>query len=119
MKVVVSNIAASSGGALTLLLNFYEFVSKHTKSDDLEWYFILSNQLITETENIKIVQYSNGKKSWIHRLYYDFFAGKKIIRDLKPDVVISLQNTKIWGVSVPQIVFVQQAIPFQIGRAHV
>lgn len=113
MKIVVNNIAASSGGALSILKSFYNYLVKYETSKKNEWIFLLSDQYLEETENIKVIILNKVKKNWINRLKFDLYSGKKYITSLNPDVVFSLQNTITFGLKCPQVVYMHQSIPFQ------
>lgn len=111
MKIVVINTAASNGGALSVLLDFYNHLIE-TK-DKNEWIFILSDLYIQETENIKIIVNKKVKSNWINRLKWELHDGKKFINNLKPDVVFSMQNTISRGIKCPTAIYLHQSIPFQ------
>lgn len=111
MRIIVNDIAASCGGALTVLRDFYNTV--RTLNDRNEWIFLLGSDLIEETDNIRVITLPEVKASHIKRLCFDLFNGRKIINSLKPDVVLSLQNTKCFGVKCKQVVYVHQSLPFQ------
>ena len=113
MKIVVVDIAASSGGALTVLNNLY----KHICDNDIlnDWHFLLCDNFLEETPNIKVSTFPQYKK-WSKRLMFDFVDGKKFINSFNPDLVLSLQNTIVAGVAAPQIVFLHQSIPFQNAK---
>ncbi|WP_422123914.1 glycosyltransferase [Planococcus sp. X10-3] len=113
MRIIVNNTAASTGGALTILNGFYDFLVNSERSKHHEWIFLLGGKYIDETENIKVVILEEAKKNWINRLKFDFYKGKSVVEDLDPDVVISLQNTILMGLSVPQVLYMHQALPFQ------
>lgn len=111
MRIVVNDIAASHGGAITILKDFYKSIIE--SGDKNEWIFILSDMYIDETENIKVLLREDIKKSWLKRALFDVKYGSKYIEKLNPDIVISLQNTLIKNLNIPQIVYIHQAIPFQ------
>lgn len=111
MRIVVNDIAASTGGALSVLRDFYACVCEHDKEN--EWIFLLSEKFFDETENVKIIVRSDVKKSPIKKLLFDFFTGAKYINKLRPDIVFSMQNIITYGVKVPQIVYMHQSLPFQ------
>ena len=111
MRIVVNDIAASKGGALTILKDFYNYISQNDTEN--EWIFLLGDNLLEETENIKIIVLSDIKKSRFKKLKFDFVTGKKFIKNLNPDVVFSLQNIATFGLKIPQIVYVHQSLPFQ------
>lgn len=111
MRIVVNDIAASKGGAMTVLKDFYQYVKENDTVN--EWIFLLGDNYLEPTDNISIVTFPEIKKSWAKRLLFDSFTGKKFISTLHPDVVLSLQNTAVRGVKVPQVVYMHQSIPFQ------
>ena len=112
MRIVVNDIAASSGGALTILQDFYNFLLSNSEAKKHEWIFLLSDNLIDETENIK-VHIHKDKKRWTNKLIFECITGRNYIKELKPDKVFSLQNTIIYGTGYPQIVYLHQSLPFQ------
>ncbi|MDP3386736.1 MAG: glycosyltransferase [Eubacteriales bacterium] len=109
-KILVFNVAAELGGALTILHDFYNYVTVNTI--DIHWYFVVSITGFIETENITILNYPEVKKSWMHRLLFDCFKAKKIVKKIVPDVIFSMQNVTVPGVDIPQILYLHQPIPF-------
>lgn len=110
MRIVVVNTAASSGGALSILKDFASYIKENEKQH--EWIFVLSDHYIAEADNIKTIILKDSK-SKLKRVMYDLYKGKKIISELNADIIFSLQNTPIYGVDVPQVVYLHQSIPFQ------
>ncbi|EGP4970767.1 glycosyltransferase family 4 protein [Enterococcus faecium] len=111
MRIVVNDIAASKGGAMSVLQNFYQEIIE--KDDDNEWIFLLGDKYLENTTNIRIKTFPEIKKSWIKRLFFDLVLGKTIINELHPDIYLSLQNTATLGVNCKQFVFLHQVLPFQ------
>ena len=111
MRIVVNDIAASTGGALTVLTEFYNCVKQNDREN--EWIFLLGDHLLEETDNIKIRVLKDVKRSGFKKLIFDFFTGKKYICNLQPDIVVSLQNIITFGLKIPQILYIHQSIPFQ------
>ena len=107
--ILVVDIAASTGGALSILRDYYE---KAISNFDNEYIFLLSDNYLEETSNVEIVILKKYKK-WINRLFFDYIVGKKVINSFNPDVVLSLQNTCVHGLNIKQILYVHQSIPFQ------
>lgn len=110
MRIVVNNIAAEKGGALTVLKSFYNYIRNHDNEN--EYVFLLSGNYIEENNNIKVLINDEVKKSGLHKMKFDFFTGKKYIAKLKPDYVLSLQNIITFGLKCRQGVYVHQSIPF-------
>lgn len=109
-RILVIDTAANSGGAMTVLQDFYKAVCDSTTN--IEWIFLLSDNYVVEKENIKVI-IQPELKSHIRRLAFDCITGRKFIKKINPDVVLSLQNTTLMGVHVPQVVYVHQSLPFQ------
>ena len=110
MKIMVFNVPAESGGALTILENFYDEV-KHSK-EDVEWIFVLSTPEFKETKNIKVLNYKWIKKNWVFRLFFDYFVAPKIVKENSPDKIFSLQNVSIPRTNIKQTIYVHQPLPF-------
>ena len=114
MRIVVVDFAASIGGGISILNSFYDYLLK--SNDKNEWIFLLGDHYIEETENVKVVILKKQKKSRFSRLAFDFIYGRRLIKKLNPDAVFYLQNTLISGVKVPQIMYMDQSIPFQTEK---
>lgn len=111
MRIVVNDIAASEGGALTVLQDFYEEI--RSSNDDNEWIFLLNDYYFEETANIKIKVLNEIKNSWLKRLSFELFQGKKIINRLEPDIYFSFQNTATLGINAEHITYLHQSLPYQ------
>ena len=111
MRIVVNDIAASTGGAMTVLRDFYRCVCENDTEN--EWIFLLADKYFEETDNVKIIPMPHIKKSGFKKLWFDFVSGRKFIASLNPDVVFSMQNIITFGLKVPQVSYIHQSIPFQ------
>lgn len=111
MRIVVNDIAASTGGARTILESFYNYVREFDKEN--EWIFLLGDDLLEETDTIRIKVLKNVKRSWLQRIFFDLVSGRRWVESLDADVFFSMQNTYTHGVSCPQVIYVHQALPFQ------
>lgn len=114
MRIVVLDTAASVGGALSVLKDFYAHLV--TSQDKNEWIFLLSDHYVQETDNIKVHVLKKAKHNWLQRLRFDVHKGGKYINELKPDVVLSLQNTLPRGIRGLRYLYVHQSIPFQTQK---
>jgi glycosyltransferase involved in cell wall biosynthesis len=116
VKIVVNDIAASEGGALSILRDFYDEII--SSGDQNQWVFLLGDHYLDSRENIEIIIFPDIKKSWLKRLKFDFFSGKKLINELKPDLYFSLQNTATLGVHCSQVVYLHQPLPYQKEKKY-
>ncbi len=111
MNIMVFDVPASSGGALSILQDFYNEV-KANVNENINWIFVISTPELNETDNIKIIRFPWIKKSWLHRLYFDVLVAPFLIKKYNIDKVLSFQNTIISRTTVPQILYVHQSLPF-------
>lgn len=109
MKVVVLNVAAESGGALSVLKGFHAAVSPEPGD---EWTFLISKPDLHESANVTVLRFPWAKKSILHRLWFDYVKAPKVIQSLNPDVVLSLQNIAAPRARARQVVYLHQSLPF-------
>ncbi|MEH6889052.1 glycosyltransferase [Bacillus sp. JJ864] len=111
MNIMVFDVPAESGGALSILNDFYnEVVESNDKS--INWFFVLSTPKLEETDNIKVLQFPWIKKSWGHRFYFDQVIAPGLVKKYKVDKVFSLQNVTIPRINCDQVLYVHQPLPF-------
>lgn len=113
MRIMVFDVPAESGGALSVLHEFYDELKLDQEN---EYVFVLSLPELEETSNIRILRFPWIKKSWCHRFYFDHFIAPKLIKEYDINQVLSLQNVIIPHTVVYQKVFVHNALPFSEYR---
>ncbi|MBB3110560.1 glycosyltransferase involved in cell wall biosynthesis [Paenibacillus phyllosphaerae] len=111
MNIIVFNVPAEHGGALSILNDFYKEVCSYSDSN-IKWIFVLSKPQFEETENVKVIRFPWIKKSWIHRSLFDYVVAPYLVRKNKAHKIFSLQNLTIPFTNVPQTVYVHQPLPF-------
>lgn len=111
MRVLINAMSASRGGSKSILEDIHQqLISKQTKD---EWIFIVKPSIsLKESSNVRIVQ-QPMKYGWLGRLIFDYFTGRLIVNQIKPDIVFSITNTVIRGCKVPHVLYIHQGIPFQ------
>ena len=108
-KVLVFDVAASARGALTILNSFYQHI---LNEPDIEWVFVLSSDYVESADNVSVKKYAWVKKSWLHRMFFDYFVAHRIAGREKADVLLSLQNINVPLTAIKQVTYIHQAIPF-------
>ncbi|MGG1676532.1 glycosyltransferase [Neobacillus sp. NRS-1170] len=111
MNILVIDVPADSGGALSILEEFYNEVKERNAKDN-KWIFVVSKPNFQNTDHIKVLRYPWVKKSWGHRLYFDHFIAPKLVKKYKVDKVLSLQNVIIPNVDVEQVLYLHNPLPF-------
>ena len=113
MKILVYDIAADSGGAVTVLKSFYE---KFCQDRDNEYVIVLSVFELAEQSHIKVLNYPWIKKGPLHRLYFEHFIANRLVKKYNIDHILSLQNIELPHTKVPQTVYEHNALPFSEYR---
>ena len=107
MKILVVDVAAEHGGALSILK---EFIAKFRKDKDNKYTVCVSNLDFEDSENVKFVKIPWVKRSRAHRIYFDSFYIKKLIKKYSPDKLFSLQNKGFSVKKLPQDVYFHNAL---------
>ena len=113
MKFLVVDVAAESGGALTILESFYDQFAKDTAND---YILCVNKPSFQSTANVKVMAFPWVKKSWLHRLWFDIVIANQIIHKHKIDEVFSLQNVVVPVTKKPQTIYLHQSLPFEEKR---
>lgn len=111
MKVAVVDVAAESSGALSVLLDFYDYI-RHYSPKGICWYFFTSVISLEDTENIRTMKSPWIKKSWVCRLIWEKLIFVRQAEKYRFDTVISLQNKALPVKNVHQIVYFHNALHF-------
>lgn len=112
MTIIVYAVASRSGGALSVLKDFYEEVKLNKdKYPEIKWIFVLSDQDLEDTDNIKIVKIPWVTKSLFHRLVANLTVIKRIYADNNARAIVSLQNMRVFGLNKPTIVSLHNVLP--------
>lgn len=113
MKIMVFDVPAENGGALSVLNDFYK---DYSTDEENEYIFVVSKPELKDTKNIKVLRFPWVKKSWFHRLYFDNFIAHKLVKKYEVDEILSLQNIIIPNCKCKQTLYVHNSIPFSEYR---
>lgn len=111
MNIMVFDVPAENGGALSILKSVYDEAIAHADKS-IKWIFVLSTPHLPETKEIQILRYPWIKKSWFHRYFFDNIIAPKLAKKFNPELILSLQNIIIPCVKFKQILYVHQSLPF-------
>ena len=94
MKVIIiSAINFRSGGPLSILNDCLEFLDTHYASNYKIIALIHHKKVLRKSlENIEFIEFPKSIKSYIFRLYYEYFYFKRISKKYKPYLWLSLHD---------------------------
>lgn len=118
MKILINATANDTRGPLSLTKDFLEALQKsvkHLASEEIEIKFLVSVKELTKYTNnrVKVEYYYTPKKSFLHKLYFEYLYLPSMLKKEKIDAYISLQNTGIKRGDYKQIVLVHTPLPFE------
>ena len=111
LRIVVSAVNLVEGGPLTILRDCLASAAAILPA---EWELVAlvhRADLINEPR-VRLISIPNSKKSWFHRLYWEWFGFKGISRELKPMLWFSLHDITPRVVAPRQAVYCHNASPF-------
>jgi len=112
MEIFVYAIANRSGGAYSVLKDFYnEIIKKQDIYPDVKWVFLLNNQQFESTANVEIVNTSWCLKSWFHRYWFGIYYVRKLAKQREVRLVVSLQNMIIPTCKIPTVISLHNILP--------
>ncbi|WP_316746902.1 glycosyltransferase [Pedobacter gandavensis] len=94
--IIINSTAASSGGALTIINEFIGAIIDTSICNEYDFIFFTSVDFkVSSSANIKFINL--GKKSNLQRIQWDYVGFKSFLKrnNLKPDLIISFQNTGV------------------------
>lgn len=111
MRILVYDVAASVGGALTVLEDYH---GRALSDQENDYVFVLSTPDLAEARNVSVLNYPFVKKGWLSRLRFDLCVMPGLVRRLNPDRILSLQNTLVPFVRKEQWVYMHNLLPRDI-----
>ena len=112
--IIVNDVAASMGGALSILRQFLRELTENEMAKSFRWIIFVSNDLVNEfsSEYIEIVKVD--AKKWRKRIWWDTFGICKWLQDrhIEPSLAVSLMSVGFRKLDAPQIVYMHQPLPF-------
>jgi glycosyltransferase involved in cell wall biosynthesis len=110
VRILVVDVAAEAGGALTILNQYYDSFSMQKENEYIFCISVVDG--LKPMDNVSIVKLPWVKKSWFHRLWFDYFYCLKVIKKYNIDQIFSLQNVLVPMTKLPQILYLHQPLPF-------
>ena len=113
MRIAVVDVAAQSSGALSVLNDFVDTLVEQESGTEDEWFIITSIVDTNEANNIHNIKYPEIKRSWLHRLWWDYSSFRRLVKKLKVDLVFSLQNNGLPTKKLKQVVYFHNVLLVQ------
>lgn len=115
-NIVVSTAALRTSGALTVYLQFIDHLRENIGEDR---YFVFVDREMPQPTIDGVEYIHTDVQGNIRRVRFDWFGLASVLksRGVRPDLIISLQNTGVrYPGYIPQIIYYHQSIPFYPHR---
>lgn len=90
--IVISAVNIVEGGALSILNECLSSLSKGNLINEYRIIAIVHDRNLVKYDGIEYIDIANSKKSWMHRLFYEYIYFKKISNKLRPYLWLSLHD---------------------------
>lgn len=94
-KIVISGININQGGTLSILKDCLDYINNKLTNKYKIIVLVHNKNLFNELKienKIEFIEFKDSKKSWIKRCYYEYFYFKKLSKELKPYLWLSLHD---------------------------
>jgi glycosyltransferase involved in cell wall biosynthesis len=109
--IVVSAVNFTEGGPLTVLRECLASASAVLPAD-CEIVAIVNRADLINEPRVRLISIPSSKKSWFHRLYWEWFGFMRISRELKPALWLSLHDITPRVSAARQAVYCHNPSPF-------
>lgn len=110
-RIVVSAVNFTEGGPLTVFKECLGYLSANL-SDEYQIIALVNRKEFFSSENIKYLEFSQPKKSWINRLYYEYYYFNKLSKRLNSYLWLSLHDITPNVTAERLAVYCHNASPF-------
>lgn len=109
MNILVLDVAASESGALTVLRQYHQLLQQDTEN---HYFFCVSVPQLESGGNLTVCRFPWVKKSWLHRLWFEWFWVPKLVKQYHISRVFSLENLILRNLPCEKWIYLHHPIPF-------
>ena len=113
--IIISAINIFEGGPLSILNDNLTFINNETSNKYLIYVLVHKKELfnLEILNKINFIEFPKSRKSYIYRLYYEFFYFKKLSKKLEPYLWFSLHDITPNVIAKKRVVYCHNATPFK------
>ena len=110
--MVVSAINATDSGVLSIVQDTLRHLVVYAKSNDIRIIALVHDKDRIQVDGVEYVEFKHSKKSWLLRIYYEYFHFKKLSVKLKTNVWLSLHDMSPRVTAKKRFVYFHNPTPF-------
>lgn len=89
--IIVSAVNLTQAGPLTVLQECLKYLSDNL-ADKYRVIALVNKKELFDLANIEYLEFPKSKKSWLNRLFYEYYYFRKISEQYRPDLWLSLHD---------------------------
>jgi glycosyltransferase involved in cell wall biosynthesis len=120
-KIAISAINLFEGGPLSVLKDCLHAIENSKQFEDCEFVALVHKKSLFDNEfykRVAFVEFPKSRKSYLYRLYYEYFYFKKIAKQSEIDFWFSLHDISPNIGKIPQAVYCHNPSPFKVIRLN-
>jgi glycosyltransferase involved in cell wall biosynthesis len=110
-KLVISAVNLVEGGPLTVLRDCVA-AAVELLGNDWDVIVLVNNISLIETSGVTLLEFPLAKRSWLIRLYYEWWHFRKLSTNIRPDIWLSIHDITAWVNAPRQAVYCHNPAPF-------
>ena len=110
-KIVISGINITEAGPLSILADCLDYAAREL-AGRYEIVALVHKAQLVSAPGVRVLEFPNSKRSWLHRLYYEYIRFRALSAALRPQLWLSLHDMTPNVHAERQAVYCQNAAPF-------
>jgi glycosyltransferase involved in cell wall biosynthesis len=110
-RIVISAINIIEGGPLTVLRDCLSAAAVVVPAE-YEIIALVNNSDLIQQSRVRLIEIPSAKKTWLHRLYWEWFGFHRLSKELKPTLWLSLHDITPRVLASRQAVYCHNPSPF-------
>jgi len=110
-RIVISAVNLTEMGTLTILRDCLTYAARELAAK-YEIIALVNSKCLVDLPNIRYYEFPNIKRSWLKRVYYEYFGFKKLSKELNAFLWFSLHDMSANVVAERRAVYFQNPSPF-------
>lgn len=110
--IVISGINMTNSGLLSIITDCLHHLSQYSIDKNIRIIALVHSKSLFDIPNIEYIEFPKSKKSWLLRLYYEYFHFKKLSKQLGADIWFSLHDISPRVEAKKRFVYCHNPTPF-------
>lgn len=112
ITILVYAVANRSSGGLSVLSDYYEeILNSKDRFKSVRWIILTGAEGFKSSQNVKVIEVKHGGGNLVKRYVKVKRLVDSIIKKYQVNIILSLQNTRLYGANIPYIISLHNVLP--------